>query len=64
MLIKEGIRVRYINRWRQHRLYGEYGTVIVRAKGPGPRNMLVRFDSGELVVAPWGNWRKINDRQE
>lgn len=61
MFIKD-IRVRYVNRNHQHRLYGECGTVIVRAKGPGPKNILVRFDSGELMVAPWGNWRKVKDR--
>lgn len=52
------MRVYYVNRDHKHRLYRRPGTVLVRAKGPGPRNMLVRMDSGELVVAPFWNWRK------
>jgi hypothetical protein len=27
-------------------------TVLARSKGPGPRNALVEFDSGERVVVP------------
>lgn len=52
-------RVRYVNRDHSHRLCGQAGVVLIRGRGPGPRNELVRLDSGELVVAPWGNWRKI-----
>lgn len=52
-------RVRYVNCNHSHRLYGQTGTVLIRAHGPGPRNELVRLDSGELVCAPWGNWRKV-----
>jgi len=63
ILIKE-IRVRYVNRDHRRRLYGECGMVVIRAKGPGPKNILVRLDSGELVVAPWGNWRKAEDKQK
>jgi len=51
-------RVKYVNRNHNHPLYGATGTVLVRAKGPGPRNVLVKLDNGRLVVAPWGNWRK------
>ena len=51
-------RVKYVNRDHGHRLYGQTGVVLIRSPGPGPRNELVRLDSGELVVAPWGNWRK------
>ncbi|MEW6048846.1 MAG: hypothetical protein AB1609_20610, partial [Bacillota bacterium] len=38
-------------------LRGRTGTLIVQARGPGPRNRLVRLDDGTLVVAPWGCWR-------
>ena len=50
-------QVRYVNRDKSHPLYGQTGTVQVRARGPGPRNLLVMLDNGILVVAPWGNWR-------
>ena len=53
------MRVKYVNRNRVHPLYGKEGIVMVRAKGPGPRNILVRLDDGRMVVAPWGNWRKV-----
>lgn len=52
-------RVRYVNRDHGHRLYGEKGVILARGKGPGPRNCLVRMDTGELVVGPWGNWRAV-----
>ena len=50
-------RVRYVSRDQAHPLRGLRGTVLVRARGPGPRNELVRLDDGRRVVAPWGNWR-------
>jgi hypothetical protein len=34
-------------RWRDREV-----EVLVRAKGPGPRNALVEFDTGERVVVP------------
>lgn len=34
-------------RWR-----GRLVTVLVRSNGPGPRNALVEFDTGERVVVP------------
>ena len=52
-------RVYYVNRDHTHRLYGQQGVVLIRAPGPGPRNMMVRLDSGEVTIAPWGNWRKV-----
>lgn len=54
-------RVRYVNRDHSHRLYGQQGIVIIRSPGPGPRNVLVRLDSGEKVVAPFWNWRKVKE---
>ncbi|GEA16301.1 hypothetical protein E308F_25450 [Moorella sp. E308F] len=56
-VIGKNYRVRYVNREKSHPLYGQAGTVQARARGPGPRNLLVKLDDGELVVAPWGNWR-------
>jgi hypothetical protein len=40
-------------RWR-----GRDGKILARAKGPGPRNVLVETELGTVVV-PWGNVRKI-----
>jgi len=54
-------RVRYVNRDHNHPMYGKEGVVLVRGRGPGPRNELVRLDDGRLVVAPWGNWRKVKE---
>jgi hypothetical protein len=54
-------RVRYVNRDHGHRLYGQEGVVLVRSSGGGPRNCLVRLDSGEEVVAPFWNWRKVKE---
>jgi len=51
-------RLRYVNRDHSHPLYGKIGTKIGQGVGPGPRNVLVRFDDGHEVVAPYGNWRK------
>jgi hypothetical protein len=34
-------------RWRDREV-----EVLVRSKGPGPRNALVEFDTGERVVVP------------
>lgn len=55
---RHGNYVKYINRDHIHPFYGATGTVLVQGQGPGPRNVLVRLDSGQYVVAPWGNWRK------
>ncbi|APC08622.1 hypothetical protein MTJW_14630 [Moorella thermoacetica] len=44
-------QVRYVNRLKSHPLYGQAGTVQARARGPGPRNLLVMMDNGILVVA-------------
>jgi hypothetical protein len=67
------MRLRYVNKDHNHRLYGQVGTLITRSghhrrstywlkiiyrPTTGPRNELVLLDSGEMVVAPWGNWRK------
>ncbi|QGP94125.1 hypothetical protein MGLY_35500 (plasmid) [Neomoorella glycerini] len=54
-------QVRYVNRDKSHPLYGQAGTIQVRARGPGPRNLLVRLYDGNLVVAPWGNWRIVRE---
>lgn len=51
-------RVLYVSKDHTHRLYGQKGVVLARGKGPGPRNCLVRLDSGELVCAPFWNWRR------
>ena len=53
------MRVVYVSRDKSHPLRGRQGVVLIRARGPGPRNELVRLDNGALVVAPWGNWRKV-----
>lgn len=47
-----------MNRDHAHPLYGLEGAVLVRARGAGPKNELVRLDDGRRVVAPYGNWRK------
>ena len=57
------VRLRYVNKDHGHRLYGQAGECLVRGRGPGPRNQLVKLDSGEMVVAPWGNWRKVKDKE-
>ncbi|KYH30622.1 hypothetical protein [Neomoorella mulderi] len=56
-VIGKNHRVRYVNRDKSHPLYGQTGIIQARARGPGPRNLLVKLDDGNLVVAPWGNWR-------
>ncbi len=53
------MRLRYHNKDHGHRLHLQEGVLLVRATGPGPRNQMVRLDSGEVVVAPYGNWRKV-----
>ena len=58
------IRLRYVNRDHGHRLYGQAGVLLVRGTGPGPRNQLVQLDSGEKVVAPWGNWRRCWEKEK
>ena len=55
------MKLRYVNKDHNNPLYGKTGTCLVRSKGPGPRNQLVRLDDGQLVVAPWGNWRAIKE---
>lgn len=35
------------------------GVVLVRARGPGPRNFAVHLDSGRVVVAVAGNLREV-----
>lgn len=52
------MRLRYVNADHAHPLWNQEGEVLVRNTGGGPRNELVRLDSGLLVVAPWGNWRR------
>lgn len=56
------IRLRYVNRDHSHPFYGMEGTKVAATrpgKGTGPKNTLVMLDDGRLVVAPWGNWRKV-----
>ena len=53
------IRLRYVNKDHSHRLYGQEGVLIYGNKGKGPKNQSVLLDSGELVCAPWGNWRSV-----
>jgi len=54
-------RLRYVNNDHSHRLYGRCGTKLAQGVGPGPRNVQVRLDDGELVIAPYGNWRKVEE---
>ncbi len=39
--------------------HGETGTVLVRGRGPGPRNCTVQLDGGAKVVVPWRNLRRV-----
>ncbi|CEP67163.1 Uncharacterized [Moorella glycerini] len=57
--MSKSCQVRHVNRDKSHPLYGQAGTVQARARGPGPRNLLVKLDDGNLVVAPWDNWRVV-----
>ena len=52
------VRLKYVNKDHSHRLYHQEGICLVRPRGKGPKNQLIKFDSGELVVCPWGNLRK------
>lgn len=53
-------RVRYVGRIPpDNPLRGKEGIVLVRSRGPGPRNELVLLDDGTLVNAPWGCWRRV-----
>lgn len=54
-----GDRVKYVNRNHNRPYYGATGTVLAQGEGPGPRNVLVKLDNGQVVVAPWGNWRRV-----
>jgi len=58
------VRLRYVNKDHGHRLYGQEGECLVRSRGRGIRNQLVELDSGEMVVAPWGNWRAVKNKKE
>jgi len=66
--VKTGIRLCYVNSDHSHPLYGRVGTLITQGGGRGPKghkspvNRLVRFDDGTMVVAPWGNWRLVKER--
>lgn len=56
------IKLKYVNKDHNHLLYGKTGTCLVKGKGPGPRNLLVKMDDGQFIVAPWGNWRRVRDK--
>jgi hypothetical protein len=45
----------YVWRWRitQPARSGQQCRVVIRARGPGPRNLLVEWPDGHRVVAPW-----------
>ncbi len=58
------VKLKYVNKDHSHRLYGQEGHCLARGRGPGPRNQLVMLDNGEMVVAPWGNWRKAGDNDK
>jgi len=51
--------LKYVNKDHSHRLYNMQGVCLVRSKGKGPKNQLMKFNNGELVVCPWGNLRKV-----
>lgn len=57
------IRLRYVNRDHSHPDYGRTGTKMAQGggRGAGPVNCLVRFDDGTEIVAPYGNWRKVEE---
>lgn len=40
-------------------LHGLTGRVVVKAKGPGPRNHGVRMEDGTFCVVPCGNLNKV-----
>lgn len=37
--------------------HGKAGTVVIVARGPGPRNVGVELDEGGVTVVPRGNLR-------
>lgn len=55
------MRLRYVNADHAHPLWRQVGDLLVRSGPGGPRNQLVRLDSGLLVVAPYGNWRRVQE---
>lgn len=59
-------RLRYVSRDHAHRLYGAEGVKVAQGGRPGhsPVNCGVLLDGGEYVIAPYGNWRKVRDREE
>lgn len=44
--------------WVQADLQGAAGELLVQARGPGPRNVMVRLNSGKVVVVPRRNVRR------
>ena len=47
-------------KWRGDR-YGHRCQVVLRGKGPGPRNILVRFQDGEQLVTTRFAVRRIKE---
>ena len=46
-----------VRKWLPER-YGQACRVLVRGRGPGPRNVLVEFEDGYRTVAPMWNVRR------
>lgn len=41
--------------------HGKIGVVLARAKGPGPRNHLLRLECGTVIACPAGNLQPVEE---
>jgi len=59
------IRLKYVNKDHSHRFYGKEGNKIYHNPKKGViKNTVVRLDSGELVCAPFNNWRRVKEENK
>ena len=47
-----------VRKWMPER-FGQSCRVLIRARGPGPRNVLIQFSDGTKVIVPRYSVRKL-----
>jgi hypothetical protein len=53
-----------VNKDHSHRYWNQEGTLVYANRKHGQiRNQSVLLDSGELVCAPYGNWRRVKEKE-
>lgn len=56
-------RYTYYGLWpsANREMHGQPCTEVCRGQGPGPRNVLVRMDAGDMVIVPKRYLRVVRD---